>query len=133
MAVQSYETKVRNGREDVRLGLTLSGMDMVVSGGEGLARGVPFSFDAPTSVPVAADATHATDVFLMMVRQDSDGEVLLLLDEIVRDGLDVPFPFLDSGMTLLHTLAYTLVPAGATALVEGQTKLFHLVPYKKEA
>ena len=64
---------------------------------------------------VAVDPTDPTDVVGMLVLDVND-DALVLVDEIIIDGIDLPYDFSASSYVLLHTLFIIRVPAAAANL-----------------
>lgn len=91
-------------------------LDIRVSSGSFKIAGEDYTLSSDDVVTITVDSSEITDVQGLLVKNISTGNVEVLVDEYLLDGIDTPFVFAGSGYKLLERLYYVRVPAGTTDL-----------------
>lgn len=115
MSVIQRERKCRDGGVDLQV--LQSGMDITVKAGSFRVRGEDFVLAEDEVFTAVADATYETMV-VGYICQDlgNGGQLVLAVDEVIRDGVDAPTRWDSDVYRVLHTAFSVSIPAAATTL-----------------
>jgi hypothetical protein len=103
-------------------------MQLTVGAGAFRAAGVDHSFPEDIDCDLVSDLTFATDTIGYIVKNKDTGVASVLVDEVVRDGIDTPYVF-DSGQAYvpLHVLFICKVAIGAVSLDDAPLWVYQIV------
>jgi len=121
------EQKAKPTVHAIGLSVEQSGMTVTVKAGTFKMSGVDYEFTEDQDFVATADPTDDTVVTGYLTREIATGNPVLVVDEEVLDGSDVPFNFQGSAYKLLHKFYQLRVPAGATDLDAVDIQVFSIV------
>lgn len=130
MPVKSINIRRRDPKERLDLKVSVSGMVVSVEAGSFRINGVENKLLEDEHCKITAHPEYKTGVLASLVL--ADGVARVLLDEVVKDGVDQPFNLKDSGYTLLISLFDCIVPAGATDLNDVDVRVRRYVPFEEK-
>jgi len=125
----SIVTKERPSKgSDFNLSVDHSGMVLTVRGGTFTLGGEEIELEADQPFTATSDADDPTAVIGYIVEEVATEAILLLVDEVVMDGVDEAYAFTRTGpYRALHRLFSMTVPAAATTLDAVDVVVEHLV------
>jgi hypothetical protein len=99
------------------LELISDGMDIIVNPGTFRISGIDYVLKmrqrfTVQNRPVAASLTG----FLVLFVENSVSEVGLFVDEVLEDGIDIPYQFTEASLVYIATLFQAKIPANASGL-----------------
>lgn len=132
MSVTVVKQRAAGGIHSVSLSVEQSGMDVSVKSGQFRVSGVDYEFTEDQDFSAEAAAECDTIVTGYIAKDVSTGVLVLIVDEEVLDGEDVPFIFSGSGYDPIHRLFSLKVPAAATSLDGVDVTVYHIVEPEKQ-
>lgn len=116
MPVTNQTTYAKPDRAALELPVTVNGIVITVGKGGFKFHGEDLTLDDDVEFTVTVDPTNDTAVLAYLVKVIADGSVDVVVDEVVSDGVDVPFNFKGSPYELLTRIFFCEVPAAAADL-----------------
>lgn len=112
----------------IRIAPIFEGMRVTVPAGAFNWKGERCSLVDTFEADLLSDAEVTTDVTGYIAREESSGEFIVLLDEVKRNGVDVPFDFQRSeDYTLVAKLFRVMVTAAAVSLDDLNCVIFESI------
>lgn len=133
MAIKTTQMR-SNGHMLVDLTVAYDGLTVTVEAGSITYKGIQRRLVDDFEVTLSPDATHDMDVFGVLAWDTEDEELVVVVDEILRDGIDTMFDFKGSTKydRVLAVFRTTLVP-GQTTLDDGVFEIYSVVRREDQA
>lgn len=133
MQIINIDSYGRPTLEGVDLAVSSSGMVVTVGAGNVVLSEVTYVLDEDATTTLVSDPVHKTYATVYLCR-DPNGDLKVVVDEMVGDPEDPPVPYnwSESALTLLFQLAYVEVVAGALDLDAAPATVWRVVPRQEE-
>lgn len=103
-------------------------LDIRVSSGTFKIAGQDYNLESDGLETIDVDSVYETEVFGYLAQNVSTEEIIVLVDEHILDGIDVPYKFGDGTYKLLETLFSINVPPGTTDLSTLELRITKILP-----
>jgi len=125
MSVEVKNGVIRDG--GFELEVTQAGMSITVKAGSFRVKHEDFELTEDAVFAAVADSTYQTNVVGYMAQDlGDDGAVVLVVDEVLLDGVDAPSRWNNAAYRVLHAAFVVSIPAGATTLDATPVHAMHL-------
>lgn len=125
MSVEVKNEVIRDG--GFELAVTQEGMNITVKAGTFRVKHEDFELTEDAVFAAVADSTYQTNVVGYLAQDLGDGgAVVLVVDEVLLDGVDAPSRWDSAAYRVLHAAFMARVPAGATTLDAVPVYAMHL-------
>lgn len=128
MTINWTEVQAPPAQNAVDLTITQTGMTITVEAGSFTIASVGYTLATDQNFIATADPTNDTVACGYLVKEISTGDIELMVDEVVMDGVDTPFDLDDGTYQLLHNLFAIKVPTGVANLDTETMEATKIVP-----
>jgi hypothetical protein len=125
MAIDIKMGRSRPGWYRVKLGVEVSGAVLTVRAGTVIIDGVTYTLAADQTFTMTQRA-YACMVLVYLAKNTSTNQFVVIVDDVVRDGVDTAFSFQSTIYQEVHMLAVGTIPANAANLATTTFMVWHM-------